>query len=156
MPETTRNSPRANATTVAALATLAAQVEELNRRFNRIETKSEETHDAVISIQTTLTEQKFGERLQALNDRLDKGLGELRSDFVHALSSMRAEGGQVVDGINARIDKHEDRLDKLEGEGHRAAGAGTIIGWLTTHGLTIVVSAFTAIVAFLGLKVTHH
>lgn len=146
---------RANASTIAALARLAAQLDAQGARLDEISAKAGEARDGMIQIKTTLLEQNLGVRLQALDDRLDTATNALRQDFVAANDRMRREGGGVVDAINARIDGHEKRIDDLEAAEDRRGGTGTIVGWLTTHGLTMMIAAATAIATFLGLRTTH-
>lgn len=150
------SSARANQATVAALARMTTQIETLTLQLNTFGAVANETHDEVIKIKTTMVEQNVGVRIQALDDRIDLTAERLRSDLVNAISRMREEGGRVVDGINAKVNDHEKRIDALETLRDKAAGSGTILGWLGTHGLTILVSALTAVAAFLGLRITSH
>lgn len=129
----------------AVLGEVTARLASLERQGNTTAADVREAREGVVRLTTIHEEQRVGERLEALNSKIDKHAQEARSDLVNTA----AQFGAKVTALDEKIDSTADVLDvkftgmndkmharvaALEKVVTKGEGANALVAWVAKFG----------------------
>lgn len=132
---------------IAAVAGLAATVENLDRRFTEGRADAKEARDAAREVQSTLAAQNLPAQIAGMKAVVEKEVTGLRSDLVNAVTHIKTDMATQEAELRGEISAVGERVHVLEQAHERQTGALGLVDWLAKHAPWLAAIAAAAMAA---------